>query len=126
MNMGPWPVFVGVALDEASFQAEVARLGVPEHVAFLPRESAACMHSFVRKDNALTCILAIGSTKGQNKAAVAALVAHEATHAMQVIREDLSPNHPMGDEAEAYLVQYMTQSALEELWQTNTERALAP
>jgi len=60
------------------------------------------------------------------KEVVAALFAHEAVHVVQYIKEYYSPNDELGAETEAYLVQFIVQSALEFLWNTKGKIAVAP
>lgn len=46
------------------------------------------------------------------------MIAHEAQHVVQYIREEFNGHHDFGVENEAYLLQYIVQSCLQELWKT--------
>jgi hypothetical protein len=103
------------------------RLGVKQKVDFLASPHAhASLHHFVSKGNGHIYMLALGPTKGRSKEQVAGLIAHEATHIVQRMRDNIAGGQSLGDEAEAYIVQMVVQDALQFLWKTNKVRRLEP
>jgi hypothetical protein len=125
--LGPWPGFIGFCFDEKVFHKEMERLGIKEKVDFLASPHAhASLHHFTSKGNGRMYILALGPTKGRSKEQIAGLIAHEATHIVQRMREDIAQGQPLGDEAEAYIVQMVVQDALQFLWKSNNVRRTEP
>lgn len=126
LNMGPWPVFVGITQSETDFAKEMARLGI-DGVSFVCGEFAnATMHALVNRGQ-LNCIIAIQpKSRHLSVQAFAALVAHEATHAVQEIEASLYNEGRMDRESAAYLVQYITQEALGEFSGSNKVRRVEP
>jgi hypothetical protein len=127
LNMGQWPCFVGIAISEEAFDAEMARLKVTDPPSFLGRaRSNACVHSFINR-GALCIILAIEPwTRKRTKEQYAALVAHECVHVIQEIKEEYSPGNALGVESEAYLMQYLVQETLQLAFSSTKERATEP
>lgn len=120
LNMGPWPVFVGITACEKTFQAEMKRLKI-ENIQFLGHSNAgATTHSFVNHSS-LCCIIAIVpfSPQQNSKEQYAALLAHEAMHVIQEMRNELAGGKYLGDEAEAYLMQQIVQDGLQFLWKSS-------
>jgi hypothetical protein len=125
--LGPWPGFIGLCFDEKTFHKELKRLGVKRKVDFLASPHAdASLHYFVSKPNGAIYMLAVGSVEGRSKEQVAGLIAHEATHIIQRMREHLAGGESLGDEAEAYIVQMVVQDTLQYLWKTNKVRRSEP
>lgn len=126
-HMGPWPGFIGLCFDERVFRKEMKRLGIKEQCNFLAHDGgAAAMHHFTNPSGRCIYIVAIGPRNGRSKEQVAGLVAHEATHVIQRMREDIAGGKSLGDEAEAYLVQMIVQDALQHLWKSNKVRRTEP
>ena len=124
LPMGPWPGFIGLAFSDEAFQAEVQRLKVPVPVKMLAHERAdATLHEFTHPKHGCAWILALGPTKGRTKEQVAGLIAHEATHIVQYMREELGD---LGKEGEAYIVQMVVQEALQKLWKSKMVRCTEP
>lgn len=106
LPMGPWPVHVGFTTSPKRFAKEMRRLGI-EDVSHLAHEQAgATTHSFEHED-ALCCIITALPIKKLDAIDYAAMIAHEAVHVVQAMREALSADDPLGSEAEAYLVQHI-------------------
>jgi len=109
-HMGCYPLYLGFCTDPAAFAKEIKRLKVEGDVPFLGRDSAnATLHAFEcnKELNFIICMDPKGATQEQ----IAALLAHEAVHAAQVLWESIGETRP-GEEAEAYLVQYIVQNCL--------------
>lgn len=124
LNMGPWPGFIGLVFDDKPFAAEMKRLDVRADVKMLAHERAgATLHEFVSPKGSCVWLLALGSVKGKSREMVAGLVAHEAVHIVQFMREELGD---IGREGEAYLVQMVVQEALQILWKSNKVRCEVP
>ena len=74
---------------------------------FLNYEHGACVYTFEHKDASI-CIVNIRHTD-ESKESVYALLAHEATHIWQKIRENLGEESP-SPEFEAYSIQNISQN----------------
>jgi hypothetical protein len=125
LNMGPWPVYVGFTTSEPAFAKEMKRLGLSD-VAFLGRERASATVHTLTHGGEMTFILAMLPAKGRTKEQYAALVAHEAVHIAQGIKEEVSANDHLGRESEAYLVQHIVQWCLQLAWDTGRTKRNAP
>ncbi len=127
VNMGPWPCYVGITTSADNFATEMKRLGV-DGVEFLGHANAnATLHTLVNRGS-LCCILAIQpfKPKQRTKEAYAALVAHEAVHVVQAMRDELSRGAELGAEAEAYIVQHIVQEALQLAFGSSMVRRTEP
>lgn len=126
--MGQWPVYVGFTMCEQAFKREVKKMRIPTEVHFLGKselKANACVHSF-ETDRGETCFLiTLQPSPKASKEQVAAMVAHEAVHVAQGIWSSIGERYP-GKEAEAYLVQYITQSCLEIAFKSNKTRKTVP
>jgi hypothetical protein len=124
MNTGPWPYFIGFTTDQDAFKREMRRLKVKEPVSFFASANAAATtHSFTSGGTAMAIVCIAPPSRKQSKEQYAALIAHEATHVVQDMRENLGD---LGREAEAYLVQQVVQEALQIAWRTNRTIRKAP
>ncbi len=107
-NMGPWIVYIGFTQDAKAFAKEQQRLGIPE------AERSCILHDATTHvyecDGVMTIIITLRATEHPIEQ-VAGLLAHEATHAAQFLWERCGEREP-GKEAEAYIVQYITQRCL--------------
>lgn len=120
LDMGPWPVYVGLTCDERKFRREMLRLfpNDGQDIRFIDNDhSAATTHIIRRPGEQLTMVIAIGPRGERDWQAYAALVAHEVTHVVQEMRMEFitvsSPSREgLGAEAEAYIMQYVLQSCL--------------
>lgn len=127
INMGMWPVYVGVTSSKKSFSKEMKRLKI-KNVPFLLSETAAAKtHMFSNQESEcyIICIKPF-DVKKVSREVYAALVAHEAVHVMQDMRDRLAKGESLGCEAEAYLVQQIVQEALQQTWNSNMRRRTEP
>lgn len=122
--MGPWPIYVGFTQSRKAFAREMKRLKV-SGVPFLGSTHANATTHFLDKSGALTAIITLGSTKGASTEQVAAMIAHEAVHVAQELWVNTGEKRP-GAEAEAYLVQHVTQACLSHVFKSGLERRSAP
>lgn len=114
-HMGPWHIFVGFTTSPFDFEREMARLGI-EGEKFVggagTNHAAATTHMLEHpKFSHMVCIITLADSHKHSIAQVAALLAHEATHVAQALWRYIGERQP-GEEAEAYLVQYVTQCCL--------------
>lgn len=125
LNLGPWPYFVGFTTEPDAFDREMRRLKIKDPSAFTKNAwSNAATHFFTSDGNPATAIICIQKpTRKQSKEQYAALVAHEATHVVQDMRDRLGE---LGREAEAYLVQQIVQEGLQHAWGSNKVRRREP
>lgn len=122
-NMGPWPIYVGFSDSPEAFAKEMQRMKI-DGVPFVNAGANATMHTF-EKDGSTTCIITLQKGCGKSREMVAALLAHEAVHVAQELWQAIGEHKP-GREAEAYLVQMITQCCLQEAWKTNRVRRSEP
>lgn len=127
IHTGPFPYYIGVCCHEPSFRRKMENLGIepPEFIA----ENSNAMTHYGRsdKDNAFAIITVHPPIKaGVSPECYAALIAHEAVHVVQHMRETLSPCHDFGAEPEAYLVQMIVSEALNFLNETNMTNTHSP
>lgn len=124
-HMGPWPVYVGFTNSPKAFQRELKRIKVREKVAFHTSNRAnATVHIF---DGAgtTTFIVTMDKAKKTSVEQIASLIAHEAVHIVQEMWSVLGERTP-GHEAEAYLVQHITQFCLQLALKTGRTRKFVP
>jgi hypothetical protein len=121
-SMGQWPVYVGFTSRQALLDREVSRLcpGQDAKCVIAPTGGGA-IHSFERPGKQTCHIVTINDDPSREQHQVAAMICHEAVHLAQRLWDDLGEKMP-GAEAEAYLVQYVTQCCLYAL---DKERAAA-
>lgn len=111
---GPWPIHIGFTTSEAAFKKEIKRLKCSP-TQFLISDHASATTHFLEGDKGSYCaIICLGNCNEFDLCQVAGLIAHEATHVAQHLWRRIGEHDP-GDEAEAYLVQFITQQCLSEL-----------
>lgn len=126
-NMGQWPVYVGFTTSAKAFRREMKRLGIGGGVEFLARSGANASTHFFERANEMSCIIITMEKRGKRPVSqYAALLAHEALHAMQEMHRNLNRGEPFGDEADAYLLQSIVQSCLQEALEEGVERSIEP
>lgn len=124
-GMGQWPLYVGFTTSRRAFRSELKRLKITEPVEFHGSARAnATAHNFV-KDGETTVIITMDKPGKRSVEQVAGLIAHEAVHVAQSLWRDIGEESP-GREAEAYLVQHITQCCLQEALSTGRSRKAAP
>lgn len=129
LNMGPWPVYLGFTTSRKAFKAEMKRLGVKEHRPFVGKNGEAATHVMVLNGATIIIVTVKKPTKkGLPWECKAGLIAHEATHVVQYIREKVhgSTGETLGDETEAYLVQYIVEDFLQVMYKINRQRPNQP
>ena len=124
LHMGQWPCYVGFTRSEADFQREMKRLKIKD-IDFLASDHACATTHRLEGEGTMVIIITLTSKKATREQE-AALVAHEAMHAVQYIKEEYNRNHDFGVESEAYLLQYIVQECLQEAWKTKRSRSSKP
>jgi hypothetical protein len=112
------PIYLGVSLSEADFHKKLRKMKVPpkQWPGFMKTVHAnATVHYFETPGERETAIICFGSFKGRTKVEIVGLVAHEATHIWQAAMENIGEKKP-SPEFEAYGIQAITQSILQEIW----------
>lgn len=129
INLGPWPGFVGFTTSAESFAKELARICPDADVPFLASGRAgASTHTF-DDETCMTQIVTICPQGDHSNEAYAAMIAHEAMHVVQHMRQEYCASHHkegLGIEAEAYLCQYLVQEMLAIAWQTGRIKSRQP
>lgn len=125
-GMGPWPIYVGFTTSRKAFKKEMTRLKITPCPDFVTSSHAnATTHFLTSPDNGLTAIIAMQKPVGRSPEQIAGLVAHEAVHVAQSLWENIGERTP-GHEAEAYLVQMITQCCLQQVMKTGRVRRTEP
>lgn len=123
-DMGIFPLYLGFTTSRKAFAREMKRLEVDD-CSFLPNDHSAAATHYLTNRDMLVVIIAMPKAKGKSQEQVAGLIAHEATHVAQQLWEHIGEKQP-GAEAEAYLVQHITQFALQQYYDTGRSRAVEP
>lgn len=124
-HMGQWPLYIGFTMSQKAFKKEMKRLNVDKPAKFLASDNANATTHYLKSDGVLTCIITMHDPKSRPVEQVASMIAHEAVHVAQELWEQIGEDNP-GREAEAYLVQYITQCCLQVALDTGRERKSAP
>lgn len=125
-SMGPWPIYVGFTMSKKAFRKEMRRLNIsPSPDMVTNSHSNATTHFLTAPDHGLTAIIAMPKPVGRSPEQIAGLIAHEAVHVAQALWENIGERTP-GHEAEAYLVQMITQCCLQKVMDTGRVRKTAP
>jgi ribosomal protein L30E len=123
LNTGPWPWYVGFTIEEAAFQREMKRLRVKDAGPGVKSGSNAATHHLVNGSTNMAIIVMNPPKRHVSKEQYASLLAHEAVHVVQNMREKLGD---LGSEAEAYLVQQIVQEGLAIAWKTGLRTRKEP
>ena len=126
LNMGPWPFYVGFTTEPSAFEGEMRRLGVKNAGPAISESSAhtaATTHHLSSSSGSYALVVMPKPSRKHSREQYAALVAHEATHVMQEMRDQLGE---LGREGEAYIVQQIVQEGLQQAWKTNRCRKTKP
>lgn len=123
-NMGPWPVYVGFTTSEKAFKREMKRLKV-DGVPFIMNDHSNASAHYLTHEGDLTVIITMQPVGDRPVEQVAGLIAHEAVHVAQELWDNIGERNP-GREAEAYLVQMITQCCLQDALKTGRSRKEAP
>lgn len=124
MNTGPWPYYIGFTTSGDAFERELKRLGINQDVRFISGKHAnASTHHLINHGTAMSIICVQPFNKRVTREQFAALIAHEAMHVVQEMRDHLGD---LGCEAEAYLIQQIVQEGLQIAWATGKEARKEP
>jgi hypothetical protein len=123
MNTGPWPWYIGFTTEEAAFQREMKRFRVKDAGPGVKAGSNAATHHLVNGSTNMAIIVMHKPTRRASKEQYAGLLAHEAVHVVQEMREKLGE---LGSEGEAYIVQQIVQEGLQVAWKTGRVTRKAP
>jgi hypothetical protein len=128
IDMGPWPGHIGFTMSERAFAKEMKRIRLDRDAPFLASGHALATTHYLMRSNELICIIAMKPWKKRKhtRECVAGIIAHEATHVVQQMRETHSYNDPLGREAEAYLVGHIVQECLQIVWKSKFSRKKFP
>lgn len=127
IDMGQWPVYVGVARSKRDFNREMKRLKIKNPPNFMPREGAnGVVHAFTHKGEKLLLIIGVDFKDERCAEAHASLVAHEALHCVQYIRREINNGDPFDDETEAYMLQLIVLETLIHGWNTGNDKLSIP
>jgi hypothetical protein len=104
--MGPWHIYVGYTSSEAAYYRTMKRMKIDDPNKFTIANGGTT-HTFTNPKGNLCSLICIDlSSEDNSQAAIAGIVAHEATHVAQELWKWIGEKEP-GWEAEAYLIQYI-------------------
>lgn len=98
----PCPVYYGLFASEELFKKKMKELKVSPHSEWLGAGDAGCVHPLKNPDNDMVLMVAIRPTETREKAFE--VIAHEAVHVWQFIKEYLGEDEP-SREFEAYSIE---------------------
>lgn len=110
------PVFYCLCTDERQFVKVLRQLKIKREDWPNFKKGEWCdatTHFFDGKDCDNCAVVTLGSTKGRTRAQIAGLLAHEAVHIWQEIRNVIGEKEP-SVEFEAYAIQRIAQNLIEE------------
>lgn len=135
LDLGPWPVFMAFTTCPWALSMELGRLGLDESMDFHARPGAHMTTHYFEGSTPLVIIAADAAPdmkKEQTRPGVVsaeqycALLAHEAVHVAQYIKQELSPEHALGNESEAYLVQHIVMFCMDVAFDTGRSKSSVP
>jgi hypothetical protein len=115
------PYSFGLCLTEKDFHKALKKLNVPLH-EYTPHTGfvdGATTHYYEQGGQKLA-IVCLGNTKGYTIEQIHAILTHEAVHIWQVCMEEIGEHTP-SYEFEAYSIQSITQSLLEDYKKQTTK-----
>ena len=104
--------FMALFSDETSYLTEMKRLEVKNIPPFLPDSANACVHCLHRDGDQMS-IVCIDRNRKFTPLQAAAILTHEAVHIWQNFKRHIGEDNP-SSEFEAYAIQNITQTLLEE------------
>lgn len=111
------PIYWTIVTDERQFPHVLKDIYHPEKPPprdwFTDTTAPGITHAFSSSDGGLFCVVCIRGMEEHDPLSVVSLIAHEAVHIWQDVREYLSEEHP-SIEFEAYSVQIILQQLLHE------------
>lgn len=102
-----------LCLSEQEFRQVLRHLRVQEPVKWLHAGADATAHFFESRTSGVTVAVCLGSMEGRSPVQIACLIVHEAVHIWQSYCRDIGETKP-GDEQEAYAIQNLSQTLMEE------------
>lgn len=128
LHMGGWPYYVGVCCHQKFFDRKMAALGLDSGPEFVESGAHAMTHYGRSHKGDRFAIITIPPPHKADATmeSYASMVAHEAVHVVQHLKEEVSPNCDLGRETEAYLVQYIVMEALAFLYDTGMTKVHSP
>jgi len=111
------PIYYCLITNEKLFKSELKRLKIPQDFQSVPSGKGACTHFLNSKQGAeiaLVCLM----DKKHDKEQIMSLLAHEAVHIWQRIKEDMGELNP-SHEFEAYSIQRISQNLFYEFKRQN-------
>lgn len=113
IDMGCYPIWVGVTDSLLSYDKEMKRLGIKSPPPFVLEGKDATTHFFKNSEQQSICIICIDKNRAKNKKTVQimSLLVHEAVHVWQECKEIMGETSP-GREIEAYAIQWISQCCI--------------
>lgn len=108
------PFSMCICVSEKAFEKKLDSLNIPKMMRppFERQDADAVTHFFADGDGDTCCVITITRREGYDDSAIAGLIAHEAVHVWQEVREKLGEDKP-SSEFEAYGIQAITHSLLD-------------
>lgn len=110
IDVGCYPIWVGITDEPRVFHKEIRRLGIKERIEFVESDAAGTTHILRSDENnkiAIVCV-DVRHLKGKSKSQIMGLLVHEAVHVWQECLITMREKNP-GQEVEAYAIQWISQ-----------------
>jgi hypothetical protein len=105
-HMGSWGMFVGYTSSQAAFNRALKRLKIKEQPMMVSATAGGTTHFFNNPNGELCALIALKEPNKVKPVTLAGIVVHEVAHVVRHLWRHIDEREP-GDEAEAYLFQYL-------------------
>ncbi len=117
--------YLALCLTKKDFKKHLKDLGVKRRVKFVSRGANATTHHLQNKERGIASIVCLGNWKGREGIEIAGLLVHEAVHVWQEYHRSIREEFP-SSEFEAYSIQTLSQSLMQEFLRQRKEKGSAP
>ena len=111
-----------LCLNEKQYRAALKHLKIKksQRPPFLSSSANATVHTFERNGE-IAHIVCLGDTEGRTEEQILSLLVHEAVHIWQELKVYIGEKSP-GHETEAYAIQNLSQSLMEEFFRQKKDK----
>lgn len=114
IEMGTWPCYVGFTISQKALDKETLRLTGKRDAVVGPAGGGGRLHAYERSGEMPCYLITIRLKPGVTLAQKVGMIAHEVAHLAQNLWREIGEESP-GNEAEAYLIQTVTQCCVQAL-----------
>lgn len=112
IDLGQWPPLMYVTQDKRTYNRFMREKQGDEFKPFPPHNGGSC--EMMKQESSGSCIFLIALGSQDDQTEFASTLAHEATHAMRWLLEDIGEHNP-GTETQAYLVGHIVREGMKAL-----------